>query len=265
MWFDRIDPRDPLQLTEGVHGILMRRYFLNNANIWLWGLYGNEDPKGWELFSTEENSVEFGGRLQAPLLAGELGVSSHRRRVDLASARDIFGGPPPVSAPAGTPRQGAAAPENRAGLDGRWDPGVGLWFESALVHLDTDTIVLNYQQMLTLGADYTFGLGNGLHVIGEHFIYELSDRVLSRGEGFTFTAVAADYPFGVVDSVSAILYYDWDNADWYRFVRWGRLHDRWSLHFMGFWNPERFRLVQGATDGSRFTGKGLQVMLVFDY
>ncbi|MCK5168244.1 MAG: hypothetical protein KAQ75_00080 [Bacteroidales bacterium] len=37
MWFDKIDPRDPLQLTDGVYGVLGRYYFLNNANIWLWG------------------------------------------------------------------------------------------------------------------------------------------------------------------------------------------------------------------------------------
>ena len=41
MWFDQMDPRDPLHLTDGVWGLLARYYFLNNANIWLWGLYGN--------------------------------------------------------------------------------------------------------------------------------------------------------------------------------------------------------------------------------
>ena len=46
MWFDRIDPRDPLQLTDGVYGILGRYYFLNNTNIWLWVLYGNDETKG---------------------------------------------------------------------------------------------------------------------------------------------------------------------------------------------------------------------------
>jgi len=39
MWFDQIDPRDPLQITNGVWGILGRYYFLNNANIWVWSLY----------------------------------------------------------------------------------------------------------------------------------------------------------------------------------------------------------------------------------
>ena len=36
MWFDKLDPRDPLQLTEGVWGLRVRRDFANNANAWLW-------------------------------------------------------------------------------------------------------------------------------------------------------------------------------------------------------------------------------------
>ena len=39
MWFDQIDPRDPLRLTDGVWGVLGRYYFLNNFNIWAWILY----------------------------------------------------------------------------------------------------------------------------------------------------------------------------------------------------------------------------------
>jgi hypothetical protein len=35
MWFDQMDPRDPLQLTNGVWALLGRYYFLNNANLLL--------------------------------------------------------------------------------------------------------------------------------------------------------------------------------------------------------------------------------------
>ncbi len=55
MWFDYIDPRDPLQLTDGVYGLLARYFFLNNANIWLWGLYGNDKVKGWEIIPSKKN------------------------------------------------------------------------------------------------------------------------------------------------------------------------------------------------------------------
>jgi len=45
MWFDHIDPRDPLQLTDGVYGLLGRYYFQNNANAWLWVLWGNDKTR----------------------------------------------------------------------------------------------------------------------------------------------------------------------------------------------------------------------------
>ena len=32
-WFNQIDPRDPLGLTNGVNGLLVRRYFKNNSNL----------------------------------------------------------------------------------------------------------------------------------------------------------------------------------------------------------------------------------------
>ena len=83
MWSDRIDPRDPLQLTDGVYAALARYNFLNNVNIWLWGLYGNNDTKGWELSPTENKTLEYGGRAQSPLWTGEFGVTYHHRRADL--------------------------------------------------------------------------------------------------------------------------------------------------------------------------------------
>ena len=62
MWFDRIDPRDPLQITDGVYALLGRYYFTNNANVWLWGLYGNDEVKGWEVIPSDDKSIEFGVR-----------------------------------------------------------------------------------------------------------------------------------------------------------------------------------------------------------
>lgn len=35
MWFDRTDPRDPLRLTDGVSGLLLRDYAVNNTSLWL--------------------------------------------------------------------------------------------------------------------------------------------------------------------------------------------------------------------------------------
>jgi hypothetical protein len=85
MWFDRIDPRDPLQLTDGVKGILARYYFLDNTNIWFWGLYDNNETKGWEITPTERTSGEYGSRIQFPVFNGETGFSFHHRVTDISA------------------------------------------------------------------------------------------------------------------------------------------------------------------------------------
>ncbi|MGB2908826.1 MAG: hypothetical protein WBB73_17145 [Candidatus Aminicenantaceae bacterium] len=254
MWFDSIDPRDPLQLTDGVYGVLARYYFVNNANLWLWGLYGNDDPKGLEAMPTKDNTLEWGGRAQFPLGKGEAALTYHHRQID-------FSGFP-------FPRQGSGrpeAPENRFALDGKWDVGVGLWFEAALIHQDYDTLPRPWNRALTLGIDYTFDLGNGLNVLAEHFMYTSSEKAFGQGEGIDFTGLFINYPMSILDTVNTIFFYNWDNKDIYSFVNWQRTYDRWSFHLMAFWNPLRFEIYPERSDGSQFIGKGFQIMVVFNY
>ena len=80
MWFDSNDPRDPLNLTNGVYGLLGRYYFLNNGNIWAWGLVGNKDPRGWDAVPTLKKQPEYGGRVQWPFLHGEIGLTFNHRQ-----------------------------------------------------------------------------------------------------------------------------------------------------------------------------------------
>jgi hypothetical protein len=70
MWFDRLGPRDPLQITDGVWGLLLRYYLKNNANIWIWGLYGNRDEKGWERQPTASRTPEWGALPDASFYRG---------------------------------------------------------------------------------------------------------------------------------------------------------------------------------------------------
>lgn len=162
MWFDQVDPRDPLQLTDGVWGLLGRYYFLNNANIWLWVLYPSDKPKTWEFTGTNAKIPEAGGRLQLPVFSGEIGLSYHHRITDTREN------------PAGF-RQVARMPENRFGIDGRWDAGAGLWFEATHTGLH-DFGELTQQDLLTLGMDYTFGIGNGLNIIAENLIAATGEK-----------------------------------------------------------------------------------------
>lgn len=253
MWFDLLDPRDPLQITEGVWGLLIRYTFLNNSSIWAWGLYGNDRAKGWETLPTARGTVEFGGRFQAPVPSGELGLTFHHRRMDISQALP--------AAPAGRP----PAPENRVAVDGKWDIGVGIWMEAAIHHYDSRLLRNRYQRALTIGADYTVGIGGGLHVLGEHFILESSAKAFARGEGLRVSALSLNYPLGLLDALTCILYCDWKNSRLYRFVSWQRKYDRWSFHVIGFWNPDEFEIYRTPGGENLFAGRGFQIMAVFNH
>jgi hypothetical protein len=257
MWFDRIDPRDPLQLTDGVYALLGRYYFLNNTNIWLWGLYGNDDAKGWEVFPSYKKEVEYGGRLQVPLYNGEIALSYHHRQANLSDKQVD-----PNSSSLSTKNK---IPEDRFGLDGKWDIGIGLWFEGALIHQNFDISVLKYQRLINVGLDYTFELGNGLHVVGEYFTRRTSEKAFGYGEDISFSAVSLNYHLGVIDTLTGMVYYGGENHDWYRFINWQRMYDNWSLHFIGFWNPDQLQVYQNLDESFLFAGKGIQVMVVFNH
>ncbi len=254
MWFDQIDPRDPLQLTDGVYGILGRYYFLNNANVWIWGLYGNENTKGWEFIPGNKKRPEYGGRLQIPALKGEMALSFHNREVDYS--RSVFD----------TSITGLAnSNENRLGLDGRWDIGIGLWFESTLLHQDIPEVHLPWRKQINIGIDYTFGIGKGLNVIKEFLYVSATQSAFRFKNNISFSALALRYPVGLLDNITAMVYYDWTNNDWYRFANWQRQYDKISLYLMVFWNPDEFGIYQNLEDNSLFTGTGLQFMFVFNY
>lgn len=254
MWFDRIDPRDPLQLTDGVYAMLGRYYFLNNTNIWLWGLYGNQDPKGLEIFPTEKNSFEFGGRFQMPVPGGEAALTYHHRRGLLQNINidpSIY--------------QNFRFPENRFAMDAKWDVGVGLWLEAALIHRSVPIENLKYQKLFTIGADYTLGIGNGLSAVFEQFVSESGNKIFSADNAIRFSGFSLNYPLGLVDRLSAIIFYDWENDDWYRLLNWNRQYDNWGFYILAFWNPQIIQLYQATTGKNPFAGRGIQLLIVFNH
>jgi hypothetical protein len=248
MWFDRIDPRDPLQMSTGVYGLLLRYYFKNNANIWLWGLYGNPDTKGWETRPTADNTPEIGGRFQLPLFSGEAGVTVHSRRLD-----------PGSNATALRPT------ENRFALDGKWDLGIGLWVEAAFVDQNDPDVTFPWQLSFTLGTDYTFKLGNGLYLLAEQFFSQDAASLFGNGDnGTSFSALLARYPLGLLDSLGAVIYLDWRHDQLYSFLSWQRTYDRWQFHMMVFWNPRRVQIISTQSGNNTFSGKGFQLMAVWN-
>jgi len=124
-------------------------------------------------------------------------------------------------------------------------------------HQSQPDLVRPDQRALDIGADYTFGVGNGLHVLGEFFQLEASHGIFGQGEGATLSAASIRYPVGLLDAVSGIVYLDSVRHDAYRFVSWQRSYDRWQFYGMGFWNPQQAALYQGQTGQS--TGQSLAI------
>ena len=255
MWFDSLDPRDPLQLTDGVYGVLLRFYAKGNANVWAWGLYGNEKARGWDVARPDKRSPEFGGRVQAPLFKGELAATYHRRKAVFDPAGPAVPGipaPPPV-------------PEDRFALDGKWDIGVGVWFEGSLTHQDAVLQPLPWQRALTMGMDYTFGIGRGLNVTAEHFRLAAAEEAFGRGDGRSLSALMARYPVGLSGEIWSIVYYDWKSRDAYRILGWRRTTDALTFSLMLFWNPEQLLVFRDRQGSASFAGTGAQVLLAYDF
>jgi hypothetical protein len=254
MWFDHLDPRDPLQLTDGVYALLGRYYFQNNANAWLWVLWGNDKTIGWETVPAVRKIPEFGGRMQFPVPKGEVAFSYHHRTANLAS----------VLSPAEI--HGAASyPEDKIGLDGKWDIGPGVWAEYSLTHSTLDSAYFQpWTKLFTLGIDYTFSLGNGLYAASEYFSYSSAGKIFIPGVNQTFSSLTVNYPIGI-NKIGSIIYYNWTDKSWYRFINLQRQSDNWTYYLFLFWNPEKFAIYNNISGNNLFSGKGIQLMAVFNF
>jgi hypothetical protein len=186
-----------------------------------------------------------------------MAVTTHHRRADLSKGIAST-----------TADKDSLARENRYALDGKWDVGIGLWFEGSVVQQSSPTMPSAYTDALTVGADYTFGLGNGLHVLGEYFVQEIPPEILGQRVSTKLSAASLSYPLGLLDSLSGILYVDTERSQVYRFVNWQRTYDRWQFYLMGFWNPRELAInPQSSSIGGRslLAGKGFQIMAVLNH
>ncbi len=193
-WFDRIDHLDPLQTTPGVYGLSGRFYFANNR-IWVWGLMGNTSTQKW--------LPEPGARIEIGLPRSELALSFHHRNTDNTGTEIV--------------------PENRIGIDARWDIGIGLWTEGVVVKTGN-----RWEEQAMLGTDYTFALGNGLTLLAEHMI----------NHGFSswshYSALSLNYPLTITDHLTQVTLFDWKKRNPYIYLAWQRTLDNWRFILAGF-------------------------------
>ena len=252
MWFDQIDPRDPLKLTDGVWGVLGRYYFLNNANVWLWGILGSEETKGWEVMASKKNSPEVGGRIQLPYSIGEIGLSYHRRTI--AKDADVI-----------YPTYIFDVSENKFGLDIRMDWAIGSWVETSYSKKSAYAGNLMNQTFINIGGDYTFNIGSGLYFSFEHLIMAYDETPFEFSSPVGFSIATASYPIGLFDNLSAIVYYDWKNKNAYNFVNYQKQFNNLNLYFIAYWNPENYQIPTQTNSTNLFGGKGGQVMLVWNH
>lgn len=239
MWFERQNPTDPLNIAEGIWGLRYRHIFLSNTNIWLWGLYGNGDAKGLETYGSVKDMPEFGGRVQTPVPMGEMAVTFHTRSINYL--------PDNVR-------------ENRIALDGRWDILVGVWFE-ALVQHQKIAAPYHYTKMLTLGLDYTFGIGNGLYVVGEHMINQLANEFHESDQDAQLTAFMLNYPLGLFDNLVLMTFYSWKTDDVIQYISWQRSYDKIMLNLALFHFPD----IQLSTINTFGSDVGIRLMLIYNH
>ncbi len=252
MWFDQMDSRDPLNLTDGVWGLLLRYYFLNNTNIWLWGLYGNDNPRGFELIPANRDIPELGGRIQMPVPRGEAAISYHHRKADNREMM-IFSD------------QYAEIPENRLGFDAKWDLKAGVWIEGSWTRKGKNLGQFTNQEILNAGVDYTFGIGNGLYIAYEHLLTSWDEKPFAFENRISFSLFTLNYPAGLFDKLGAIVYYNWTDKKIYNFVSWQRQFDKIMFYLMLYWNPETGQLPAQTGSENLYAGKGVQLMFVFNH
>jgi hypothetical protein len=246
-WFDRLDPTDPLQLTDGVYALRFRYDALNNANYCLWMLYGNDDPKGYELLPSTSDNIETGGRIQYPILFGEMAFTFHTRKVNGAQ----FDMP--------------EFRENRYALDGRWDAGIGIWFESLFQEQKTPLLPYKWTKRISIGGDYTFDIGSGLYLLVEHMSTAMSGKILGWNEDYHTSAFRMRYDLGILDSISAIGYYSWERDKYYQHINWTRTYDNFIFNVSLFNYPET-ALDRGGLFQSLITGgRGIQIMVIYNH
>ncbi len=232
-WFDTFDLTDPTGQTDGVEALRLKWFPSNSFSVWSWAI------------QNEQDTVSFGGRAELSSSFGEFGFTVHS---DPTKTQQFMG-------QTGIPN---FEPHQRFALDIRHDGFVGSWLETALITSENSDI-----KMLTVGADYTLSVSNGLLIMTESMFINNSES-----NNQTFTAIMAMLPIGMVHSVLFISQIDWKEDRIYHYLRWSATYDQFSLNLILSRNPKR----TDYTFGEEFLpktiagfGTGVQIIFIYNH
>jgi len=246
MWFDSVNPMDPLELTPGVTGISTTHFYPSGRSSQAWLLLSG-DQIGWEFFPDKEGTFETGGRISIPNENGQIGISNHWRIADGSHANpddpDMY--------------------EGRIGLDGFWDLGVGLWFESVYKHQQFDSNPFLGQLQTTIGTDYTVWVGNGILLMTEHMMINMwATEVESY---YIYSTIMASYSPTMFDQLSLMLYMDWETETPLAYLSWGQTYDSFRFTLGAFYTDTSSTQGSDASLNSNFSGKGIQLIVAYNH
>ena len=183
---------------------------------------------------------------------GEAAISYHFRQADTRGLEASIPEFPEIN-------------ENRVGIDGKFDLVAGIWFEGVWINKNRKLGIFTNQEILNIGTDYTFGIGNGLYMCFEQLVVSNDEKPFAFANTISFSGLSVSYPLGIFDNLGAIIFYDWTNNALYNFLNWKKQLNKFTLYFMAYFNPETYRIPLQGESANLFAGRGIQVMMVFSY
>ena len=205
------DTLDPEDPTGQTEGVeAFRLHYFPSNTVSLWT---------W-LISNDKDTLSIGGRGELSTSLGEWGLTCHQ---------DPY----------------KSGKHNRLALDYRYDGFIGFWNESAIIQSDNMDI-----NMVTVGADYTLPIGNGILVMTESMYISSKDNILTSSQ--TFTSFMASMPMGMFYNLMLISTLHWDENNSYNYLRFSSGFDSFSINCMASINP-------------REVGNRIQLMFIYNH
>ena len=206
-WFDTLNPVDPLRLTPGINALRVRKEMSQTDYYMMWIIHKIDEMVSLEPHQSKKGSNEYGGRYQTVTKYGEFAITSHFRFIEPGVEK---------------------LPEFRVAFDGSVDMGINTWFESVFIKSKEEAGFVDFQQMTTVGVDYTFNVGNGFYSSFEAYRYYSSGSNISSNKIGKLGALFS-YPLSIFDNFTSISYYDLELKESFQYVAWQRAYDNLTL------------------------------------